>query len=30
MDCIRVDFIVTNLNRASERVFKFYNGRGTA
>jgi Transposase DDE domain group 1 len=26
----RVDFIVTNLSRPSERVVKFYNGRGTA
>lgn len=26
----RVGFIVTNLSRPSERVVKFYNGRGTA
>ena len=26
----RVGFIVTNLSRPSERVTKFYNGRGTA
>jgi hypothetical protein len=26
----RVGFIVANLNRPSERVVKFYNGRGTA
>jgi hypothetical protein len=26
----RVGFIVTNLSRSSERVVKFYNGRGTA
>ena len=26
----RVGFIVTNLNRTSEAVVKFYNGRGTA
>jgi hypothetical protein len=26
----RVDFIVTNLSRPSERVVRFYNGRGTA
>jgi hypothetical protein len=26
----RVGFIVTNLRRASERVAKLYNGRGTA
>jgi hypothetical protein len=26
----RVDFIVTNLSRSSERVVKFYTGRGTA
>ena len=26
----RVDFIVTNLNKPSKNVIKFYNGRGTA
>jgi len=26
----RVGFIVTNLSRPSERVTKFYNGRGAA
>lgn len=31
VSCIpRVGFIVTNLSRPSERVVKFYNGRGTA
>ncbi len=28
--CPRVGFIVTNLSRSTERVTKFYQGRGTA